>query len=76
MLKKVRNAWGEFFRGTYIVPFKTMVKHPVCVIIWMIACALPSMLYLLKYWREEREIEGNIVRRHTYGTFNNELNSK
>lgn len=77
MLKKVRNAWGEFFRGTCVVPFKTMLKHPVCVIIWwMISCALPMMLYLLKSWRDEREIERTIVRRHTYRTFNNELNDK
>ncbi len=56
MLKKVKNAWGEFFKGTYVVPFKTYAKHPVCLIIWMMICALPSVLYLAKIRHDEKEL--------------------
>ena len=76
MLKKVRNAWSEFFRGTYVVPFKTYAKHPVCLMIWMIIWTLPSMLYLWKTWREEKEIEKNILKRHIYKPFYTESEDK
>lgn len=69
MLKKVRKAWSEFFRGTYVVPFKTCAKHPVCLMIHMIVWTLPSILYLWMAWREEKEIEKSILKRHTYKPF-------
>lgn len=75
MLKKVRNAWSDFFSGTYVVPIRTYAKHPVCLIIWIIICSIPSLLVLFKMTRDE-EIEKKIVERHTYKPFYTESEDK
>lgn len=50
MFKNVKNAWSDWFKGTTITPIKTTLKHPVCSIIWVMICLLPSLIYFGVYY--------------------------